>query len=90
MAAINALPTSIRDELKAHLASIAGKASRGLRKLVCLWLVKGLCKYYELRPLVCRNFQVGGGRDELGRPGCLQFIQLGIGVPDGYWPKDPR
>ncbi len=79
------LPQSLRDELRAYYASIVGDRSREAQRMPCLWLDEKsrACLHYADRPLICRDFVVGASE-------CLQFIQIGAGVPAEPWPEDPR
>lgn len=59
---VNALPDDLRLE---YLAVVRGVANgtlpdRRAMDLPCYWLDEhGLCKHYELRPAVCRDFETG-------------------------------
>ncbi len=80
------LPADLRAELAAYYASVTNSTelSREAASLRCLWLtVQGTCLHYEHRPPTCRDFMVGSDQ-------CVEFIELGVGVPDAPWPQDPR
>lgn len=93
MAEVMALPQPFRNELLDYYASVTATdenpnpMSRETAGLPCLWLnpVARHCTHYGLRPRICREFMVGGSQ-------CVEFIQLGLGVPTEPppWREDPR
>jgi Fe-S-cluster containining protein len=58
------LPPSLCGELLGYYNNIVETRilTRGMKNLPCMWLDvgSGICKYYEFRPEVCRNFVTGG------------------------------
>lgn len=77
------LPAGLQQQLSDRHLDIIANHGRHEPGGVCLWLQNGACLHYEHRPPICREFEVGGDQ-------CLWFIALGVGVPDGDWPQDPR
>lgn len=57
--------------------------SRGVMKLPCMWLniKSGLCRYYNYRPLICSNFEIGGIE-------CQLFIKKIYGFPNSNAARD--
>jgi len=57
--ALERVPQWAVDEIRAHQDS---RAYNGGREQPCLWynIASGQCNRYEIRPAVCREYEIGG------------------------------